>query len=100
MICLIWPWLTRLLMQPNTTSALGWREGLYWNANLATHTHAHHHWTFMDCVWMCKYIYKRLEFHTSVQVPSTDPTTCRQECPSCTPAGGTTDEHVERKLLH
>lgn len=34
MICLIWLWLTLLLMQPNTTSALGWRDGLYWNANL------------------------------------------------------------------
>lgn len=34
MICLIWPWLTLLLMQPNTTRALGWRDGLYWNANL------------------------------------------------------------------
>lgn len=34
MICLIWPWVTLLLMQPNTTSALGCRDGLYWKANL------------------------------------------------------------------
>lgn len=34
MICLIWPWLTLLLMQPNTTRALGCRDGLYWKANL------------------------------------------------------------------
>jgi hypothetical protein len=34
MICLIWPWVTLLLMQPNTTRALGCRDGLYWNANL------------------------------------------------------------------
>lgn len=33
-ICFIWPWATRLLMQPKTTRALGWRDGLYWNANL------------------------------------------------------------------
>lgn len=38
MICLIWPWVTRLLMQPNTTRALGCRDGLYWNANLQTET--------------------------------------------------------------
>lgn len=34
MICLIWLWVTLLLMQPNTTRALGCRDGLYWNANL------------------------------------------------------------------
>lgn len=34
MICLIWPLLTLLLMHPNTTRALGCRDGLYWNANL------------------------------------------------------------------
>lgn len=36
MICLIWPWVTLLLMQPNTTRALGCRDGLYWNANLSS----------------------------------------------------------------
>lgn len=42
MICFIWPWLTLLLMQPKTTSARGWRDGLYWNANLESkHTHTH-----------------------------------------------------------
>lgn len=41
MICLIWPWLTLLLMQPNTTRALGWRDGLYWNANLGIQRHTH-----------------------------------------------------------
>lgn len=34
MICLIWPWVTLLLMQPNTTRALGCSDGLYWKANL------------------------------------------------------------------
>lgn len=38
MICLIWPWVTLLLMQPNTTSALGCRDGLYWKANLEPQT--------------------------------------------------------------
>lgn len=33
-ICFICPCDTRLLIQPKTTSALGCREGLYWNANL------------------------------------------------------------------
>lgn len=51
MICLIWPWLTLLLMQPNTTSALGWRDGLYWNANLESkHTHKHKCSTLHICV--------------------------------------------------
>lgn len=33
-ICFICPWETRLLIQPKTTSALGCKDGLYWNANL------------------------------------------------------------------
>lgn len=41
MICLIWPWLTLLLMQPNTTRARGCRDGLYWKANLQTERFHH-----------------------------------------------------------
>jgi hypothetical protein len=33
-ICLISESVTDLLIHPNTMIALGWRAGLYWNANL------------------------------------------------------------------
>lgn len=88
MICLIWPWLTLLLMQPNTTRALGWRDGLYWNANLESNRYT------VKCMFLRKkynILGKELgDGHTSEPALSTGLTTCRMGCPSYTPGGKTT----------
>lgn len=85
-ICLIWLWLTLLLMQPNTTSALGWRDGLYWNANLES--------KHIQTWWGSKLVFttdvlKQDWFggwaHTFVQALSIGLTTCTLGCLSYKP---------------
>ncbi len=85
-ICLSCPWVTRLLMQPNTTSARGWRDGLYWNANLS----GKRKYNLVMYMWFysfTKTLVKCSFQHTFVPIRSTDPAICIQGCPSYRPGG-------------